>query len=327
MKMGAASKTTRRTVLAMAASSAAWPVFAQTLPQGPIRIVAGFAAGGSSDAMARLIADKLEALLGRRIIVENKPGAGGRLAAEEVKRAPADGSVVLLANTSMMVLAPLAFVDIRYDAVEDFAPIARLADFQVALATGKLTGAASMPALLSWLKANPSQANYGVPAAGSLPHLTALALEKEAGIPMQVVVFQGGAPIAQAMAGGHLAMGLGASADYAEQHRGKLVNLVAMTGTVRHPALPDVPTFQELGFKGMIDTAWSGLFLPRSSSTAIIEIYRAAVEATLAMPDVRTKLEALGFLVTYGAPDAVTALIRQDQARWQPVVEAAGLRK
>jgi tripartite-type tricarboxylate transporter receptor subunit TctC len=228
---------------------------------------------------------------------------------------------------SMMVLAPLAFIDIRYDAIEDFAPVARLADFQVALATGKLTGAESMPSLLSWLKANPSQANYGVPAAGSLPHLTALALEKEAGIPLQVVVFQGGAPIAQAMAGGHLAMGLGASADYAEQHRSKLVKLVAMTGTVRHPALPDVPTFQELGFKGLADTAWSGLFLPRSVSTAIVEMYRAAVETTLAMPDVRTKLEALGFLVTYGAPATVTALIQQDQAKWRPVVEAAGLRK
>lgn len=317
----------RRAAIAVALLIGSMPLAAQELPPGPIRIVAGFAAGGSSDAMARLVAEKIELLVGRKMIVENKAGAGGRLAAEDVKRAPADGSVMLLANTSMMVLAPVIFSDIRYDAVDDFAPVAQLADFQVALATGKLTGATTLGELMAWVKANPAQANYGVPAAGSLPHLTALAFEKEAATAMQVVVFQGGAPIAQAMAGGHIAMGLGASADYAEQHRGGLVRLVAMTGKLRHPALPDVPTFSELGFKGLEDTAWSGLFLPKGTPAAVVETYRAAVQTVLGMPDVRARLESLGFLVTFAGPAAVTDLIKQDQAKWRPVVEAAGLKK
>jgi tripartite-type tricarboxylate transporter receptor subunit TctC len=211
----------RRAALAMlgvaTALPAARPAMAQT---GAVRIVAGFAAGGSSDAMARLIAERMGELTGRRVIVENRAGAGGRLAAEEVRRAAPDGTTLLLANTSMMVLAPITINDIRYDPVADFAPVAGLADFQVALATGPMTAAKTLADLLAWARSNPEKANYGVPAAGSLPHLTGLEFAKAAGSPMQVVLFQGGAPISQQIIGGHLAMGLGASADFAEQHDG-----------------------------------------------------------------------------------------------------------
>lgn len=300
---------------------------AQALPAGPVRIVAGFPAGGSSDAMARLIAERLEAALGRRFIVENKAGAGGRIAAEEVKNAPPDGSVLLLANTSMMVLAPVTFTDIRYDAANDFAPVARLADFQVALATGQMTGARTLADLMAFARANPDKATFGVPAAGSLPHLTGLAFAAASGVPMQPVVFQGGAPIAQALLGGHLAMGLGASADYAGQHQSGAMRIVGMTGTRRHPSLPDVPTFAEAGIRGLEDTAWSALFLPKGATPALAETLRAAIQAALAAPDVIARLEAQAFLVNYGAPAEVARQIVEEQARWRPVVERAGLRR
>lgn len=316
----------RRTAMALSlAALSASPLRAQS--QGPVRIVAGFAAGGSSDAMARLIAERLEAALGRRIIVENKPGAGGRIAAEEVSNAVPDGSVLLLANTSMMVLAPVTFSDIRYDASRDFAPVARLADFQVALATGPLTAARTLADLMAFARANPDKATYGVPAAGSLPHLTGLAFAAASGVPMQAVVFQGGAPIAQAMAGGHLAMGLGASADYAAQHQGNALRIVAMTGTRRHPSLPDVPTFAEAGVKGLEDTAWSGLFLPKGAAPALVEGLRAAVQSILASPDVTARLEAQAFFVNYGGPAEVSRQIVEEQIRWRPLVEKAGLRR
>jgi tripartite-type tricarboxylate transporter receptor subunit TctC len=315
----------RRAAIGLMGAAALTPAHAQQT--GTVRIVAGFAAGGSSDAMARLIAERMGDLTGRRVIVENRAGAGGRLAAEEVKRAAPDGTTILLANTSMMVLAPLTVSDIRYDAIADFAPVAGLADFQVALATGPMTGARTLPELLAWVRANPDKANYGVPAAGSLPHLTGLAFAKAAASPMQVVLFQGGAPISQQMIGGHLAMGLGASADFAEQHRAGTMRIVGMTGTARHPSLPDVPTFGESGLAGLDTNAWNGLFLPQGASAEVVEGLRSTIERILAMPDLKARLEALSFVVAYQAPAAVLTRIRDDQARFRPIVDAAGLRR
>jgi tripartite-type tricarboxylate transporter receptor subunit TctC len=261
------------------------------------------------------------------VIVENKAGAGGRLAAEDVKNAAPDGTTMLLANTSMMVLAPVSFTDLRYDPLADFAPVAGLADFQVALATGPMTGARTLADLLAWVKANPDRANYGVPAAGSLPHLTGLEFAKAGGAPMQVVLFQGGAPISQQLIGGHLAMGLAASADFAEQHRSGTMRIIGVTGTARHASLADVPTFGEAGMRGLEANAWNALFLPRGTAADVAEGHRAVVERILAMPDVRTRLEALGFIVAYQPPAAVTARILADHARYRPIVEAAGLRR
>lgn len=314
----------KTTAALIGALVAAVPAAAQTLPfEGAIRIVCPYPAGGSSDTLARLVADKMQAALGRSVIVENRTGAGGRIAAEYMKTVPADGSQILLANIVIMVLSPLS-EKVGYDPVQDFAPITRTGDYQIPLATGPMTGAKDFAALAAWLKANPEKANYGVPAPGSLPHLYGLQVARVAKVPMVMVPFRGGAPIATALIGGQIAAGLSAAADFAEQHRAGSLRIVAFSGTQRAPTLPDVPTFAELGLKGFEENGWNGFFAPAGTPAAVVARYNAVIVEALKDSGVREKLEALGFLVTSSSPEALAQQVVAEREKWKPLLIEAG---
>ena len=199
-------------VAAILAMFALTPVQAQELKfqlkfQGPVKLYAGFAAGGQSDILARILADKLKDRIGRAVVVENKTGAGGRIAVEAVKMSPADGSALVLANISHMSVSPLIYRDLPYDPVRDFTPISKVVEFQIALATGKQTGAQDMAAMLAWLKANPDKGTSGNPGNGSLPHLYDLELAAATQLDLRAVPYRGGAPIVAALTQGDLAIG------------------------------------------------------------------------------------------------------------------------
>jgi putative tricarboxylic transport membrane protein len=304
------------------------PAWAQVaLPfEGPIRIICPFPAGGSSDAMARLIADKMQATFGRSVIVENKTGAGGRIGAEYMKTVPADGSHIILATVSIMVLNPVQ-EKVGYDPIKDFVAIARAGDFQLPLATGPMTGAKDLAALIAWLKANPDKANYGVPAAGSLPHLYGIQLSKVANVPMVMAPFRGGAPIAVAVIGGQIAAGIAATADFAEQHRAGTLRIVALSGTQRMPTLPDVPTFAELGLKGFEENGWNGFFAPAGTAAAVVAAYNKAINDALKSPDVASKLENLGYLIRLSTPEELGRQVVDEREKWRPLMIEAGVVK
>jgi tripartite-type tricarboxylate transporter receptor subunit TctC len=310
------------------AALAPLPAAAQAaLPfEGPIRIICPFPAGGSSDAMARLIADKMQATFGRSVIVENKTGAGGRIGAEYMKTVPADGSQIILATVSIMVLNPVQ-EKVGYDPIKDFAPIAHAGDFQLPLATGPMTGAKDLATLIAWLKANPDKANYGVPAAGSLPHLYGIALSKATNVPMVMAPFRGGAPIATAVIGGQIAAGIAATADFSEQHRAGMLRIVALSGTQRMPSLPDVPTFAELGLKGMEENGWNAFFGPAGTPASVIAAYNKAINEALKSPDVAKKLENLGYLVTTSTPEELGRRLVVERDKWRPLMVEAGVVK
>jgi tripartite-type tricarboxylate transporter receptor subunit TctC len=300
---------------------------AQTLPfEGPVRLICPYPPGGSSDTLARLVAEKMQGSLGRPVIVENKTGAGGRIAAEHMKTVPKDGSHILIANIVMMVLNPIV-EKVGYDPVADFAPISLAGDYQIPLATGKLTGAKDFAELAAWFKANPGKANYGVPAPGSLPHLYGLQIARAAGVPMVMVPFRGGAPIAAALIGGELPAGLAAAADFAAQHRGGALRIVAFSGTKRMPALPDVPTFGELGLKGFDENGWNGFFAPAGAPPAVVARYNEAVVAALKDPVVISKLETLGFQITSSTPEELGRQLVEERKKWQPLLQEAGVIK
>ena len=166
-----------------------------------------------------------------------------------------------------------------------------------------------------------------MPAPGSLPHLFGLQVAKAAGVPMVVVPFRGGAPIANALIGGQLAVGLSATADFVEQHRAGTMRIVAASGTGRLPALGDVPTFADLGLKGFEENGWNGFFAPAGVAPAVIAAYNKAIVAALTSPDVVAKLEGFGFLVTTSTPDAIGAQIVAEQAKWKPLLAEAGVMK
>lgn len=310
-------------VAGMAASSAV----AQDLKfQGPVKILVGFAAGGQSDILARVIADKLKERLGHAVVVENKTGAGGRLAVEATKSSPADGSVLVLANVAQMSVAPSIFKDLPYDPLRDFTAIARVVDFQIALATGKQTGTKAFKEALAWLKANPDKANSGNPGNGSLPHLYGFELAAATGLKLQPVPYRGGAPIVAALTQGELAVGWGGLTDFIEQHRSGQVNIIAVTGKARSAQLPDVPTFSELGFPSVATNGWIGLFGPVGLPEAVAARLQRETVAVLADPGVNEKLVALGLIVAPSTAGELKSLVAADLAKWQPVIEKAEIK-
>jgi tripartite-type tricarboxylate transporter receptor subunit TctC len=312
----------RRTLVAwtvmLAAIPAAW---AQT---GPVRIVVGFPAGGSSDVTARTIAEKMQATLGVQVLVENKPGAGGRVAAQGVKEAAPDGNTLMLAPFAVMVVQPAVFRSIKYDTTADFAPLGNVVTFPLALAVGPATPATSMKELIDWIKANPAQGNYGSPGAGSMPHFMGEMLGAKAGVKLTHVPFQGGAPLTTNLLGGQIPIGFDTPAEFAEHHRASKLRILALSGGTRNARFPGVPTMREAGID--IDAlAWFGLFAPAATPKATVDKLNAALQAALKQPDVVERLDKLGLVASPGSPEEMVKRLAGDKASWGPVIKNSGL--
>ena len=306
--------------IAAAASLAALPAFAQT---APVKILVGFPPGGSADATARLIAEKMSASMGSPVIVENRPGAGGRIAAQAVKDAAADGNTLMLVPMAVMVVQPVVFKSIKYDTTKDFTPIGNAVTFPLALAAGPATPAKTMPELVTWLKANPSQANYGSPATGSLPHFLGEMLGQSVGMKMQHVPYQGGAPLMTALLGGQLPIGFDTPLEFAENHRAGKLRILAVSSPQRMTQFPEVPTLRESGLN--IDaSAWFGVFGPPGMRAARVDALSGAMQAALKAPDVIAKLSNLGLLAVPENSADMAKRLAADKARWEPVIKATG---
>lgn len=312
----------RRALLGAVALLAA-PGIARAQAQRPLVIVAPFPPGGSTDLMARLVAERLGGMLGRTVVVENQSGAGGRIAARQVEAAPPDGARLLLANTSVMALTPLAFADAGYDPLR-FVPVAGAAEFAAGLATGPATRATTLGDLSAWLRANPREANVGVPALGSLPHLTGIAYGRAIGVAPTIVPYRGGAPIAQDLAGGRLAVGIAAAADFAPVHQGGQARLLAVTGTRRAPGLAEVPTFAEAGLAGFEANAWNGFFAPPGTPEALVAPIGAAIREILGDAQLRARLEGAALIPAPSDGATLRAWLERDRAGFAPLIAAAG---
>lgn len=313
---------TRRTILATGAVLAA-PGLVRAQTNRVTTLISPFPPGGSTDLMARLIAERLTAALGRSVIVENQSGAGGRLAARAVQTAPPDGTKLLLANTSVIVMTPLAFADAGYDPLA-FVPVAGVAEFAIGLASGPMTNATDMAGLLAWLRANPGRANIGIPALGSLPHLIGVALQRAINLPLTVVPYRGGAPIAQDLIGGQIPVGVSAAADFATLHGGRQLRLLAVTGTARAPGLSDVATFSEQGLPGFEANAWNGIFASPGTPSSIVAPISAAIREIVSQPDVRRRLEAVALSPIPVDGETIRSWITRDRATYAPLIAAAG---
>jgi tripartite-type tricarboxylate transporter receptor subunit TctC len=303
-------------------------VRAQTkLPfDGPIKLISGFSAGGSQDTLARLIGEELQRTTGRTVLVENRSGAGSRQSALSVKEAAADGSQILVANIATLVLIPVQNADTKYDPIADFVPLVRTTDFPAVVSTGKLTGARDWASLVTWLKANPEKASYGIPAPGSIPHLYGLALSKSIGVPFSIVPYRGGTPQVPDLLAGSLAMGAAAPLDFLQLHRAKDLTIVAASGTERHPSLSDVPTFAELGLKGFERNGWNGFFIKAGTSPELVALYEKLIADASAQPAVRQKLIDLGFIMRDIRGAAFAQSLKEDLALWADLSKGANLK-
>ncbi len=289
----------------------------------PLRIVVPYAAGGSSDRAARLLAEKLGSKLGHPVVVENRTGAGGRLAAQQLKNAPASQNVLLLANPAIMVVAPLVFKDNGYDPDKDFQPVSHITDYEFGLAVASAVPVKQLTHLLAWLRANPAQANFGVPATGSLPHFFALMTDEKAGVQAQVIGYLCSGPLLTDLIGGQVPVAFDTLDTLLPQAESGKLRILATSGAKRSPWSPAVPTFKEAGLN-LVATGWNTSFAPASMPKDKVERLAAAIRDVMQDPDTQRKFADAKMTPVVSTQVQTVAMLKAYRAQWAPVVQKSG---
>jgi tripartite-type tricarboxylate transporter receptor subunit TctC len=313
----------RRTVaLGLAALPFARHVAAQSL-DGPLRLVVPYAPGGSTDRVARIVGDKLQASLGVPVLVENRTGAGGRLAAQQLKGAPANQNALLVANPAVMVVAPLVFKDNGYDPERDFTALAHVNDYEFGLAVASAVPVRELNHLLAWLRANPDKANFGVPATGSLPHFFALMMGEKAGVNAQVVGYRGSGPLVSDLIGGQVPVAFDTLETQLPQHEAGKLRVLASSGAKRSPFSPSIPTFRESGMD-LVATGWNAFFAPATMPAERADRLAAAITAAMRDPDTQRRFTDARMTPVAGTRAQAQAMLAAYRAQWAPVVRKSG---
>ena len=322
--------SSRRTLMARATAVAlglALPAATlQAQPSAkPLRMLVGFPPGGGSDAIARLLADQLKDLLGVPVLVENRPGAGGQIAAQALKAAAADGTTVFLSHDHTISILPLVTRNPGFDPAQDFVPVAGVATFVNAFAVSAGTPARDFAAYVNWVRTQgKGQGTVGIPAPASTPEFLVKLLGEKYQLDLVSAPYRGSAPMLADMLGNQIAAGVGSVQDFIENHKAGKVRVLAVLGAKRQAALPDVPTFDELGLKGFEDLPYYGLFARTGTPQRDIDRIAAAVEQVLQTASVRAQLTALGLTVGYMPPAQLAERERAYTARWARIVQDSG---
>jgi tripartite-type tricarboxylate transporter receptor subunit TctC len=317
--------TSRRQLLSLTAAlaaSTALPARSQSA-EGPLRIVVPYAPGGSTDRVARLVADKLGPKLGTTVVVENRTGAGGRLAAQQLRGAPASQNVLLMANPAVMLVAPLVFKDAGYDPEKDFVAVSQANSYEFGVAVGAGVPVRELNHLLAWLRANPQQANFGVPATGSLPHFFGLMVGEKAGVKAQVVGYRGSGPLATDLMGGQVPVAFDTFDTLLPLHEAGKIRILAVSSARRSPFAPAIPTFREAGLDISAD-GWNTFFAPASTPTARVEQLGQAIREVMQDPDTVKRFQDARMRPVASTPAQTRASLAAYRAQWAPVVQTSG---
>jgi tripartite-type tricarboxylate transporter receptor subunit TctC len=289
----------------------------------PLRIIFPFAAGGSGDALARLIAEQMRASHGQGVIVENRTGAQGRLGVQAVKAAAPDGKTILLTPVAPMSVYQHVYKTLSYDPIADFEPLSQVATFDFALAVSTQVPATSLKELVAWVKANPDKGNYGTPAAGTLPHFFAVSFAKAAGLELRHVGYRGSAAALTDLLGNQIAMLVTTTSDVLEQHRSGTIRVLATSSGERSPLLPDIPTFKEAGYN-IEGAGWYGMYAPAKTPPPVLASLSNAIIAAVHLPASKDTLLKLGLVPTGTTPAELARIQKEDSERWAPAVLASG---
>lgn len=320
----AARRRLLRAVLLLLGSGAG-PVRAQT---NPPRLVLGFGAGGTSDVAARAMSASLREAMGGEVLVENRVGAGARIALEHVRTAAADGSVAILVPDATMTLYPHVYRQLNYEPERDFAPVARVANLAIALYVGAMVPATitNVAEYIAWVRADARRATYGSPAAGATPHFVGEMFARRAGLNLTAVHYRGSVPGIQDLIGGHLPAFFGAVPDGAVMASSGRVRALATTGPRRSSATPLVPTFAEQQFGGLVVEDGLGVYLPAAAPQRVVVRLAEALEKAIDTPDVRRGYETIGLDRAFEAPDAFAQRLRRERSRWAAIVLETGFK-
>ena len=289
----------------------------------PLHIILGYPPGASSDTLTRILADKMRVSLNRTVIVENRTGAGGIVANMVVKSAPADGSTLLMTPLATMVAFPFSYRHLGYDPFKDYAPVAHIASFQLALGVGPNVPAKTLADYVALAKTGGTYSNFASAAAGSLPHFFGIMFAEAAGLHLVHVPYKGTASVVEALYSGEIPAAVLPIADLGTMADAGKGRILASSGATRAAAFPNVPTFKESGYN-IEGTAWYALFAPAGTPKDIVDrLSKAAIDAVQA-PDVTKRLTVLGLEPTGYGPAKLAAILKADYDKWGPVIRASG---
>ena len=308
----------------MASSLLAGPACADPYPSGPVRLVVGFPAGGTTDVVARIIGDWLQARLGQPFIIENRPGASTNLATEAVVRAPSDGHTLLVTTTSNLINGAL-FTDLKYDFIRDIAPVANLTLTPLVLEVIPALPAKSVSEFIAYAKANPGKINMGHFGTGTISHLAAEAFKLSTGIDFVYVPYRGSAPMLTDLLGGRVHAAFDNMPASIDHIRAGSLRALAVTTADRSEALPTVPTVGEF-ISGYEVFSVIGVGAPKGTPAATIEKLNKEINAGLADPKVRDRLTGLGAIIVPGSPTEFANLISRQTEKWGKVIRSSGLK-
>jgi tripartite-type tricarboxylate transporter receptor subunit TctC len=311
--------------IALAAALLAPAASHAQLLQQPIKIVFPFAAGGGGDALARLLAEELRTALNRNVVVENKTGAGGQAGTLEVVNSAPNGDTLLLTPIAPVVLHQNIYKNLRYDPIKDLKPVALISDFEFAIAVGPAVPAKTLEELIAWMKANPNKASYGTPGAGALPHFFGVLFSKAVGVDMVHIGYRGSALALVDLISGQIPIVVTTTTDLLQNHKEGKIRILATSDSKRSPLVPEVPTFQERGFK-IVGTAWYGVFAPAKTPDDVVNRYSKILSDALKTEAMKDKLLKLGLYARGSTPEELGKLQKEHADLWKPAIEASGFK-
>jgi len=315
-----------RMLVALAAAVVAAGVLAQAYPAKPVRIVVPFPAGGTTDILAREVAQRLSQTLGQPFVVDNRPGAGGNIGAELVAKSPADGYTFLMGTVGTHAINASLYSKMPYDHVRDFAPVILVAGVPNVLEVNPSVPVNSVPELIAYAKANPGKLNFASSGSGTSIHLAGELFKVMTGVSMSHVPYKGSAPALADLAGGQVQLMFDNLPSSLQLIKAGKLRPLAVTSAQRSAALPDLPTVAEAGLPGFEATSWFGLLAPAGTPPDVIAKVNAEVAKWLASPEAKDKLASQGAIPAGGSAEDFTRHIAAETAKWQKVVKASGAR-
>ncbi|MGH8829531.1 MAG: Bug family tripartite tricarboxylate transporter substrate binding protein [Polaromonas sp.] len=300
------------------------PASAVAQDKPPVKILVGFPPGGSVDTVARLLAEDLRVALNQTVIVENKPGAAGRIALAELKRAAPDGQTLMLVPYGTLVVIPHIYKNLAYDPNKDFTPISRVTTFGFALTAGPMFPKGDFKDAMTWMKGQPDKANYGTPGAGTPQHFAGLLFAQAAGLQLNHIAYKGGSHALQDLMGGTIPLMIDTATETIEQHKAGKLRILATTGEKREKTLPDVPTLKESGLNMPAIEGWFGLYGPAALPANDVNRLNKAVGDILRKPAIQERILAMGLTPNHAGSVELASIQSTDFMRWAGPIKASG---
>lgn len=320
-------KLNRRQLLLSGSALLALPQAAQAQPK-PIRILVGFPPGGATDAIARAVADKLPHLLGQPVIVDNKPGVGGRMAADMLLTAPADGLTFMVAPNATPTFQMLVFKDqLKWNILKDFVPVASFASYPLGMGVATKLGVSNAREFVDWARKNPGKASFGTPGLGGQNAFLGVQFAKAAGIELPVTPYKGSPPMVTDLVGGHVPSAISLLDGMMAHHRAGKIRIIGVFTKERSPLMPDIPTFAEQGIDVTSGEGWTGIWAKAGTPKAEVQRMEKAIQQVLQLPEVKEVMsQRLLVHPVFRNGAELDALQRAELAHWEPIIKAAGFK-